>query len=895
MNSILLISLTVIYFAALFAIASYANRDRGLLKRLISPSTVYALSLAVYCTAWTFFGSVGNASKTGIGFLPVYLGPTALMPIIAMIWLKMIRICREHRITNIADLMSSRYGNSLTLGIIITLFYILGIIPYIAIQLKAISNSIAILSEIPPSNQSILADSAFYISLTLIVFTILYGTRNIDASEKRKGLVMVLAFESIVKILAFLAVGIFVSFFVFSSPADIFTKFQQAINDGVLTNPLGNGINPFSWLLIMIVSALAMVLLPRQFQVAVVENTDEAHVKRATWLLPLYLLVINIFVLPIALGGLLFFKGNLDADTYVLAFPINQGAWGLSLFVFFGGIAAATGMVIMETLALTNMLSNSIIIPVLVTRDRLLQRHEQRLARIVLFSRRFGIVLIIFFAYLFDKLVAERATLVSIGLVSFAAVAQVAPALLGGLYWSKATRPAAIASILIGASLWFYTLIIPNLEGVSPFLDSIIQNGLFGLAWLKPTALFYFKDLDVISHGIFWSLLPNTLAFIAVSLHTQRSDIEILQAEAFVNIYKSSSAISKQLVREVSVRDIKRLLEMFLGKTRSEALLTGYANRHKLSLEDGSLADVKIVNFGERLLAGAIGTSSARMMMSTVANNEQVTFNNVIDIVKESQQVMNLNKELRKKSSELTKATEDLQQVNEQLTRLDELKDEFLYTVTHELRTPLTSIRALSEILQDNPDMDEEQKAKYLDVVVKETERMTHLISQVLNLERFESGRQRLNLTPFDAQVLVIEVMDSLQALVYDSPIKIRLIKAEGNTLVRGDRDLIWQVVYNLLSNAIKYAKSEIVVHLQLNYDELQICILDDGIGIAEEHLPFIFDKFYQIKSRKLQKPQGSGLGLAICKRILEMHDKNIQVENIPNKGAKFCFSLQLI
>lgn len=894
MNSILLVFLTILYFALLFVIASVANSERRVLPKFISPATIYSLSLAVYCTAWTFFGSVGNAAKTGIGFLPVYLGPTVLMPFIATLWLKMIKICKEQRITNIADLISSRYGNSIGLGATITVFYVVGIIPYIAIQLKAINSSIYLLAGFSSDRAGTFTDSTFYISLVLVVFTILYGTRNVDASEKRKGLVTVLAFESFIKLLAFLAAGIFVTFFIYKGPNDIFEQFQAAVNSGKLSNPLGGGLSPLSWFLLMLVSALAMVMLPRQFQVAVVENNDESHVRRATWLLPLYLLAINVFVIPIALGGLLFFKQEVDADVYVLAFPISQGAWALSVFVFLGGIAAATGMVIMETLALTNMLSNSIINPILLSRSNLLERYRQNLGDMVLLFRRLGICLIVLLAYVFEVWVAERAALVSIGLVSFAAVAQVAPALLGGLYWQGATRKAAIGSIMVGAFVWFYTLIIPNLQGIFQFLDDIYLNGLFGFGFLKPNALFYFDDLEPISHGIFWSLLLNVVTFIGVSFYTRRSELEVIQAEAFVKVYEHTSS-GRELMREVFLKDIKQLLKLFLDANRVEALLAGYATRHKILLNDEGLAEPMIVNFSEKMLAGAIGTSSARMMLNTIADNEKITISNVIDIVKESQQVMNLNKELRKKSAELTKATADLQLINEQLKRMDETKDEFLYTVTHELRTPLTSIRALSEILYDNPDLDEAQSEKYLGAIVKEAERMTHLINQVLSLERFESGRQKLNVSSFDVQQKINNVRESLMVLAEERKLEIKVINPEGIALVRGDKDLIWQVIYNLVSNAIKFANKEIVIHAQLNYDEVLVSISDDGPGIPEEYLPFIFDKFYQIKNRKLQKPQGSGLGLAICKRILEMHDKRLLVENIPNKGAKFSFSLQLI
>ncbi len=897
MSSYHILAFASVYFAILFWIASSVNGERVSVKKILSPANTFALSIAVYCTAWTFFGSVGNAAKTGINFLPVYLGPTVMMPVIVLIWMKMLRICKEYRITNIADFVSSRFGNSNSLAILVTLFYIVGIIPYIAIQLKAISNCLKVFSFDFSSANNDFNESVLYVAIILILFSILYGARTIDASEKHKGLIAAISFESIVKLIAFLVVGLYVSFFIFKNPADIIEKYEAAIQNGTLQPILSSGIDAVSWILIMLVSFLSMILLPRQFQVAIVENTDEKHLYRTVWLFPLYLLLINLFVIPIAIGGALSFGTTIDADTYVLVFPISKGNFWISILVFLGGLSAATGMVIVETIALTTMLSNSIILPIFISNRNVQEPQNISIQKIVLFTRRFGIIFIVMASYFFEKYVAERSSLISIGLISFAAVSQLAPSVLGGLYWRGATKNAAISSISVGFLIWFYTLVVPTLKGVFPFLDNIIQYGLFGVDWLKPNALLGFSTPDSLSHGIFWSLFLNVVTFVGVSIYSKQSTSEVIQSEAFVKIYSSNkNEISRRIQKNsILYKDMLYILKIFLGESKSKVLVQSLTQRYQIPIQENGWADPTLVNYSERILAGVIGPVSTHMILGNFSNVQQLSMTEVIDILKESQQTMHLNKELKKKSNELKKVTETLQVVNDQLKKADELKDEFLYTVTHELRTPLTSIRALGEILYDNPDMDEGSREKYLGVMIKETERMTHLISQVLNLERYESGRQKLHLSTFDMSELLDEISLSLSPLSQSKGIRIEKKVANTMYLVRADKDLIGQVLYNLISNAIKYADTIIEIRIVEKIDEIIVSILDNGVGIPEDKTDLIFDKFYQIKQKKLQKPDGSGLGLAISKRIIELHDQRIWVENNSPKGANFSFTLELI
>ena len=894
-SSALLLSASI-YFGILFLIASAVNRQRVQINRFISPATVYALSLAVYCTAWTFFGSVGNASKSAIGFLPVYLGPTVFMPVIVLVWFKILRISKEYRITNIADFLAVRYGHSRLLGVLVTLFFVCGITPYIALQLKAIGLCLASFSTANNSAQNSVNNSVFYFSIILIIFSILYGARNIDASEKHKGLIAAISFESIVKLLAILVVGVYVCFFIFSSPFEIFLKYDNAVSSGTAVPLLSDNFNSASWMLIMLISALSMILLPRQFQVAIVENTNENHLKKAVWMFPLYLLLINLFVIPIALAGLLTFGTNVDPDTFVLAFPIHNHNLWVSLLVFWGGLSAATGMVIVETIALSTMISNNLVIPIFISRQIGQDEKATTLKKFIVYSRRVAITLIIIGAYYFEETVAGKTPLLSIGLLSFAAVSQLAPALLFGLYWRSANKKAAISSITVGFVLWFFTLILPTFSGASPMVDTILRDGLFGLEWLRPTSLLYFTDFDSLSHGIFWSLLANLLTFIGVSLYTTRDASEVIQAEAFVNIQaRSGNQFETLHNNEIPFKEILYIFKVFFGEDRGSQMIHNYLLKHNLAYSEKAIAPGTMVNYVERVLSGAIGPISTKMIIGSLADQQPISMGEVLDILKENQQTMQLNKELKKKSIELKKVTEALQFANEQLTKLDEQKDEFLYTVTHELRTPLTSIRALSEVIYDNPDLDDQQREKYLGVIIKETERMTLLISEVLNLEKYDSGKQKLYLESIDLVELIDQLEQSFLTILSNKQLSLTKIVPNNMFLVRVDKERINQVFYNLISNAIKYAKSNITIRLSDNYNEVIVSIIDDGPGIPEDQKELVFDKFYQVKNKKLQKPDGSGLGLAISKKIVELHEKKIWIENVMPNGTNFSFNLELI
>ena len=889
MSSWIVIVCGLLYLVLLFAVAYFAEYKLKKGKSLINDPYVYALSLCVYCTAWTYYGSVGRAATEGIDFLGIYIGPTLAAALFFPVLSKIIQITKAQRINSIADFISTRYGKNISIASVISVVCIIAVIPYIALQIKAIAISLNVLTA-----NTLAENSVIYITLVLAVFIVIFGTRSVDASEKHEGMVAAVAFESVVKLVAFVAAGIFVTYGAFNGFTDVFE--QAAAKTDLRKLFTLNGENVYmSWFTIIILSMSAVLFLPRQFQVGVIENVSEKHLKKAVWLFPLYLLFINVFVLPIAFGGKLLLPATTDADTFVLAIPLFFKHDVLSLLVFIGGLSAATSMIIVETIALSTMVSNNLVMPILFSQHAFVSGVDQSIRKLILYIRRFSIILILLIALLFDVFIAQYFSLVSIGLISFAGIAQLAPSILGGIYWKSASKTGALVGIIIGFTVWFYTMIVPALANTQLINASILINGPFGISWLNPTALFGLKGFDSITHGLIWSILLNVAAFFWISLYTKLSAQEVIQAELFVDISKYNVPEQSLIWRGTAyMPKLHKLLANFIGQARAQNLINNYANRHKIDLEKQGNADPLMVNFVERILAGVIGSASARIMVSTVTKEEEISLKEVFKMLHESQQFIELNKELRKKSLELTKASEQLKEAYSQLKKMDEAKDEFLYTVTHELRTPLTSIRSLSEIVHDNTDLDEEERQKFLKAVVTETERLSHLITQVLNLEKYENGRQQLHLSSFDFVKFTEETIASFAILAKENGVDFKLNMPNSMLLIRADKDLLQQVMVNLIGNAMKFTKTGdcIEVHVVEDTEQLEVTVSDTGKGIPLEWQPFIFDKFFQAKNQTTKKPLGTGLGLAICKRIIEMHGGSIVVKSEPEKGARFTFTI---
>lgn len=891
MNQWIVIVSAFFYLLVLFGIALlFENTRKPLLQKLIGSPYVYALTMAIYCSAWTYYGSVGKAATDGIQFLAIYIGPTIgaffMVPVLG----KIIRIAKFQRINSIADFISARYGKNITIGMIVTLLVIIGVIPYISLQIKAISSSFNLLVDKDPTQAKYFyKDSGFYFTAVLGIFIGLFGTRSADTSVQHKGLLGVIAFESIIKLLALSAVGIYVCYFLYNGVGDIFHQASQLPElKGLFVIQSEDFLN---WFFLMIASLLAFFFLPRQFQVGVIENANERHLNKTMWLLPLYLFLINLFILPIAFAGRIFFgAASVNPDTYVLSLPLSNGANLLGLLTFIGGFSAATGMIIVETMAIATMISNNLVMPIIVGIPKIKASIDESFSQQIKWIRRSGIFFILLFAYLYEKNIAQYFSLVNIGLISFAAVSQFAPAMLIGLYWKQASKNGALLGLILGFSCWFYTLVFPSFVDAGLFSHQILEKGPWGIAALNPQALFGLKGFNPLSNSIFWSLFLNVFGVFAGSIYSKQKQQDLLQAELFVNIHKH--ALDQQSVwkRTASIPDLNLLLANFLGKERARNLLQGYAKRNRIEYsKDGLLADPRLIDFSERLLSGVIGAGSARIMVSSITKEEDISIDEVLKILEESQQTRELNKELRRKSLELQKATDALTTMNLQLKEVDALKDEFLYTVTHELRTPLTAIRTMSELIQMDPDMQEQTRQDFLDRIVDEIERMSHLITQVLLLERFENGNQKLHLTSFEARQIIESTFRRFETMAQVKEIALVKKIDQGDLLLHADQDLLEQVLTNLVSNALKFTANhgQIILEVRAVEGAIEFSVSDNGKGIPKDEQGFLFDKFFQAKNQTLKKPQGSGLGLAICKRIVELHQGSIYLNSTEEKGTR--------
>jgi Na+/proline symporter/signal transduction histidine kinase len=900
-----ILAVSFAYLGVLFAIAWVGDRRAAAGGSIIANPYIYSLSLAVYCTTWTFYGSVGRAASSGVGFLPVYLGPTLMVALWWYVWRKVIRISKTYRITSIADFVASRYGKSQALGGLVTVIAVLGIIPYISLQLKAISNSFTILLHYPeivmPAKAVALPfhhDSALYIAAALAAFTILFGARHLDATERHEGLVAAIAFESVVKLLAFLAVGAFVTFGVYGGFGEIF----RLAHDSARLRPLltiGTGGGYGTWAFLTVVSMLSIMFLPRQFQISVVENVDEHHLAKAIWLFPLYLLLINVFVLPVALGGLLLFPGGgVDADTFVLTIPMAERQGALALFAFIGGLSAGTGMVIVEAIALSTMVCNDLVMPALLRWRwlRLNERHD--LSGLLLSIRRWAIAAILVLGYIYFRAAGEAYALVAIGLISFAAVAQFAPAILGGIYWKGATRAGAVSGLFAGFAVWVYTLLLPSFAKSGWLPSAFLTDGLFGVELLRPQQLFGLAGLDEIPHALFWSLLANVGLYVGVSVAGRPSVATSSQAALFVDVFHHTQGFERSRFwrGSASVGDLLPLLGRFLGPERAREVFRAYARRRGHDSLEDLRADADLVHFAETQLAGAIGAASARVMVASVVQEEPPGLDEVMDILDEASQVRAYSRELERKSRELEAATAELRAANARLQELDRLKDDFMSTVTHELRTPLTSIRAFSEILRDAPHAPVEDRNRFLGIVTKETERLTRLINQMLDMAKIESGAAEWRTSELDVREIVEECVESTGQLFRDKGIELRVSFPQAPLpTVRADRDRLAQVLLNLLSNALKFSAPQagkVEVRVSAAPDGVRVDVADNGPGIDPADHDIVFEKFRQGGDEVTGKPRGTGLGLPISKRIVEHFGGRLWVESAVGRGATFSFVL---
>ncbi|HVY59035.1 MAG TPA: PAS domain-containing hybrid sensor histidine kinase/response regulator [Xanthobacteraceae bacterium] len=646
LQSWVVIAVALGYIGLLFLIASYGDRARPFGRKSRSRLLIYPLSLAIYCTSWTFFGSVGLASRTGYDFLTIYIGPILVIGLAQPLVLRMVRLAKGQNITSIADFIAARYGKHQTVAAAVALIAIVGTIPYIALQLKAVSSSLStVLSHLAANTgvQPVLGDMALFVALLMATFAVLFGTRHIDATEHQDGLMLAIAAESTVKLVAFLAVGIFVTFVMFDGPVALF---RQAMERPDIAAVLTSTPRPGTWATMILLSIVAIVLLPRQFHVTVVENNSEVEVRRAAWLFPLYLVLINLFVVPIAMAGLLTFpQGTIDGDMFVLALPLSAGSELFALAAFVGGLSAATAMVIVESVALAIMVSNDIVVPLVLQRRAALVSGPRDVGALLLTVRRIAIFGILLLAYMYYRSAGD-AQLASIGLLSFAAVAQLAPAFFGGLVWRRATARGALGGMTIGILVWAYTLLLPSFADVGLVSSGILEHGPWGIGFLRPQSLIGL-DLPPLVHGVVCSLTLNVLAYIAFSLGRAPASIERLQADVFVPSDLAPIAPSFRLWRSaVTVDELTSTVARYIGDERTRTSFESFAANRRISLDPNAGADFQLLRYAEHLLASAIGAASSRLVLSLLLRKRTVSTKAALKLLDDANAAIHYNREI---------------------------------------------------------------------------------------------------------------------------------------------------------------------------------------------------------------------------------------------------------
>ncbi|GAA5334380.1 MULTISPECIES: ATP-binding protein [Thermus] len=811
-----------LYLGLLFLVALWGEGR----PRLTQSPWVYALSLAVYATAWTFLGSAGRAATEGATFLPIYLGPTLTLLLWPWLHGRLLALAKTHRLTSWADFLHLRYGPG-PLAPLAAGFLVVGLLPYLALQLKAIAQAFLFLS----GEKAPLADVALLTALLLALFAILFGTRRLDPSERHPGLVLAVAFESLVKLFALLLVGAFVLL----SLGNPFPLAQARPDLHPLLLPPEGLSGHLAWVSLVALSALAFLFLPRQFHVGVVESQDPSHLPKAAWAFPLYLLLINLPILPLALWGRLLLPGE-NPDLYVLALPLLAGNPWVAFLAFLGAVSAATAMVVVEGLALSILLSNHLLSPLLL---------RYRALGSLLLWRRLAILFVMLLAYLYFRLAGEAYALVGMGLISFVAVTQLAPAALLGLYWKGATGTGALAGLVAGILLWAYTLFLPALAR-SGWLPQAFLEGPHPL--LRPEGLLGLKGLDPITHGFLVSFGVNLALTLGISLFSRGRP----QREG----------------RTGEVGALAALLERVLGREAAEGFLR---EAQGLSGREAALR-------AEALLSSAIGPATARLLLLSVtqkAPGEEGYTPLLEEAARES-------KEVRAYAQALEAARRELAEAYERLKALDQAKDELLWAVSHELKTPLTAVRALAEILRDHPDLPEEEKGRFTALLAKETERLSRLVEEILAYARLQAN-PALEKRPTDLKALAEEALSLAEPLARERGI--RLERALTPLFTHTDRDRVLQVLLNLLTNAVRHAKSRVRLELAPKGQEALFRVLDDGPGVPAEARPRIFEPFQSLSG-------GTGLGLYLARRLAEALGGRLYLEE--GEGGAFAFTLPL-
>ncbi len=861
----ILIAVCLAYVSILFLVAFIAERagTQGRGDWLLRSPLVYTLSLSIYCTAWTFYGAVGNAARSGLEYVTIYLGPSLV--ILGWWWIlrRLVRIGRSHKVTSIADLISSRFGKSNTLAIVVTIMAVITVTPYIALQLQSVTLSLSFFAAAEQGVDVSTIDAeaaAFWIAVGLAVFTVLFGTRNLNVNERHHGVVIAVAVEAVVKLLALLAVGFFVVWGLAGGISETLARIDAS--------DLGRWQTDSSrWATLTFLSAAAFLCLPRMFQVMVVENNDDRHLQIASWAFPLYLMLMSLFVVPIAVIGLDVLPEGSNPDLFVLSLPLSEGREGLAMLSFLGGFSSATSMVIVATLALSTMVSNHLVMPVFLYRHRDGASQSGDVRETVILARRLSIMGIISLGYVYYKMSGGSGALTAIGLISFAGVAQFLPAMIGGILWRGATRYGALSGLIIGFVLWVFTMLLPSFGPGAVLSAETFETGLLGLGLLRPQALFGIEGLDPMVHAVFWSLLLNVSAFVAVSLFTFPNPMERLQGAQFVNVFEHSGQARGWNASVAESEDLMIMAQRILGAQEARHLFASQARAQGLT---GSLPEPTpdFLQRLERELAGSVGAATAHAMISQIVGGTSVSVHDLMAVADESAQMLEYSSKLEAQSRELSQTAAQLREANTKLVQLSAQKDEFLSQISHELRTPMTSIRSFSEILRDTKGMGPIEKAKYANIIHVEAIRLTRLLNDLLDLSVLENGQVTLNKQTGTLSDLLDRALATAQASS-SRDLKINRRHVNETIMLDTDLDRLSQVFINLITNAQKYCAAphpELTIEVNDLGGVISIDFLDNGLGIPKDARELLFEKFSRIGA---QDSNGAGLGLAICREIM--------------------------
>lgn len=856
----------LIYVVLMFAVAYGADRAaaRGELRWLDHP-LVYTLSLSVYCSAWTFYGAVGYAHRSGLEFATIYLGPTIMFTGAWWGLRRLVRVARMHHVTSIADLISARFGKSNPLAAFITLIAVIATTPYIALQLQSVRLSFEVFATQPVDGAPLagaVGGTALWVAAGLAIFTIIFGTRNLAADERHHGVVTAIALEAVVKLLAFLGLGVFVVWGLADGPMDILDRISRAAQDRTLAD--GWILQPDRWTALIFVSAAAILTLPRMFQVMVVEAADEDRLHVAGWAFPAYLFAMSLFVLPIAVMGHELLPTGSNPDLFVLTLPVAAGQDLLAFLVFLGGFSAATSMVVVCALAVATMISNHWLVPGwLALRRRPAGEDTDDLRGFVLNARRLAILAVMGAGWLYHQATGGTTALASMGLVAFTGMAQVLPAMLGGLLWRGANRRGAFAGVGAGFVLWLTMIFLPSLGIGSP---PRIPEG-----------------VDPLAFSIFVSIAVNTLVFITVSVCGFPDPVERLQGLSFVGateplrhgrLASGDDRAEPLLIMARRVWGPDDALRFFQAETQAQG-------------KTGFLPELtpRFLTRLERRLAGSIGAATAHTMIEQVGGGVSPTVSDLMQVAGEAQRAKEETQRLETASAELARTARQLREANDKLTAISVQKDAFLGQISHELRTPMTSIRAFSDILM-TPDLSSEERGRFAGIINTEAARLTRLLDDLLDLSVLESGRAQLTVTAANLHDLIGRALQAASATRPERAFQVERSVLDEHLGIITDADRLLQVLINVISNSRKYCDAARPV-LRIRVDSpqqggAQIDIIDNGSGIDSARQSLIFEKFSRLNDPA--RAGGAGLGLAICREI--MATLGGQITYLPGQGG---------